>query len=94
MHEDSIYLTAFVTKKGLYEWLVLPFGVKNGPGIFTRRVRYCLADYDGDICVVYVDDIGIAGETWEEFLVNLDKVLTRLSEFDEMEYLGIVGYNL
>ncbi|CAM6001931.1 unnamed protein product [Sphagnum balticum] len=63
---------------------------QDTPSHRIQIIVYCLADYDGDICVVYVDDIGIAGETWEEFLVNLDKVLTRLSEFDEMEYLGIV----
>ncbi|XP_004293016.1 PREDICTED: enzymatic polyprotein-like [Fragaria vesca subsp. vesca] len=34
MHPDSIVLTAFGTPQGHYEWLVMPFGLKQAPSIF------------------------------------------------------------
>ena len=78
MAEDSKWLTAFVTLNGLYEWNVLPFGVKNGPAIYQKTIRKILVDYEGRICIVFIDDKDAFGDDWEEFLTNLDKVLTRL----------------
>ena len=37
MEESSQEKTAFSTRYGHYEWLVLPFGVSNGPGGFQKR---------------------------------------------------------
>jgi hypothetical protein len=68
MAEDSKWLTAFVTLNGLHEWNVLSLGVKNGPAIYQKAIRKILVDYEGRICIVFIDDI------WEEFLTNLDNI--------------------
>jgi hypothetical protein len=54
---DSVPLTAFRTKYGLYEFPVLPFCLNNAPAIFMSLLndvfRYCLDKF----VMVYLDDI-------------------------------------
>jgi len=64
----------------VYARNVVPFGVKNGPAIYQKTIKAILIEYEGRICIVFIDDINIFAVTWIEFLVNLDKVLTRLEE--------------
>ena len=50
MHPDDIPLTAVNTPWGLYEWLVMPMGIKNAPSIHQQRVTAALWPYIGRIC--------------------------------------------
>ena len=96
-------LTTFSTLKGVYKWLRVPFGLKNAPKYFQRALRSILGEYDGTICVLFIDDIDIFGDTWDGFLTNLRKVLRRLWESNvrlgiskctfgksQVEYLGCI----
>ena len=74
--------TAFSTRYGHFEWLVLPFGVSNGPGGFQKRINRLLAQFIDVFVIVYMDDILIFSRTEEEHVEHLKKVLTALSEAD------------
>ncbi|CAL5422602.1 unnamed protein product [Camellia sinensis] len=56
MHPDSIEWTAFWTPLGLYEWLVMPFGLKNAPAVFQRKMDVCFKGTE-EFIAVYIDDI-------------------------------------
>ena len=66
MHPDHIHLTAVNTPSGLYEWLVMPMGLKNAPAIHQRRVTSALRHLIGKTCHIYLDDIVIWSQSLEE----------------------------
>lgn len=65
---------------GFFEYVKMPFGLANSPATYQRLMEECLGDYNMTICVIYLDDLIIFADTFEEHLDRLDKVLTRLKE--------------
>ena len=95
--------TAFVTKKGCYQWKRLPMGVKNATRYFQMHMQHTVLTGLEHICKVYLDDLIIFGNTWEEHWANVSTVLHRLKEYGlvvkghkcqwgktEVQYLGII----
>ena len=72
--------TAFISRKGLFEFKVLPFGLCNAPATFERLVEIVLAGLHWETCLVYLDDIIVCGKTFDDMVKNLDDVLARLQE--------------
>lgn len=57
LKECDIENTAFSVNNGKFEFVRLPFGLKNSPLIFQRTLDDVLKDYRGKICYVYIDEI-------------------------------------
>lgn len=79
VNAEDIPKTAFSTATGHYEFLRMPFGLRNAPATFQRLINNVLKEYIGSICLVYLDDILIFSTSIEEHLEAIDKILNRLT---------------
>ena len=77
LNEESKAVTAIVTHRGLFEFNVLPFGICNSPGEFQRAMDLLFGSLFNKGVSVYIDDITIATDTFEEHLECLGEVLKR-----------------
>src|SRR6266498_76339 len=80
VNENSQDITAFVTPWGLYQFNVMPFGLINAPATFQRLMNYILHDYLNDFVVVYLDNILVCSDTFDEYINHLRKVFIKLRE--------------
>ncbi|KAF0728980.1 hypothetical protein Ae201684P_003563 [Aphanomyces euteiches] len=75
MEEDSIPKTAFTCKFGLYEWLVMPFGLCNAVPQFERLMEHVLRDQIWRSCLVYLDDVIVYSDNFTSHLARVNDVL-------------------
>uniref|UniRef100_A0A8C5QKE1 ribonuclease H n=1 Tax=Leptobrachium leishanense TaxID=445787 RepID=A0A8C5QKE1_9ANUR len=98
--EEATPKSAFITPFGLYQFRVMPFGMKNAPATFQRLIDRLLDGLQGFACA-YLDDIAIYSQTWEEHLEHVGTVLGRIRDANltlkpekckvgmaEVQYLG------
>lgn len=104
MDPNSIEKTAFSTADGHYEFLRMPFGLKNAPATFQRMMNNTLKqEIARNICLVYLDDIIIYSKTKQEHINKLQQVFESLRKAnlkvnknkcvfmqEEIEFLGHV----
>ena len=74
--------TAFTSGDRLYEYNRMPFGLKNAPSHFSRLMTSVLSNLINVSVLVYLDDLIIIGNTVEQHVENLVKVLDTLSKFN------------
>ncbi|CAF1367651.1 unnamed protein product [Didymodactylos carnosus] len=75
--EKDRHKTAFTTPFGLYEWNVLPQGLRNAPPTFQRIMNQALLSCT-KFALVYLDDIMVYSKTYEEHLYHVQQVLHAL----------------
>lgn len=80
MDEESIPYTAFRTHRGLFEFIVMPFGLRNAPATFSRLMERVIGPLYWQNVSVYLDDVLIHGKQFGDTLSRLKQVLTRLRE--------------
>lgn len=93
MEEKDIPKTAFSVENGHYEFLRMPFGLKNAPSTFQRVMDNVLREHIGVTCLVYMDDIIVFSTSLTEHIDNLSKNFTTLEkhnlkiQLDKSEFL-------
>ncbi|SNX86557.1 uncharacterized protein MEPE_05266 [Melanopsichium pennsylvanicum] len=95
--------TAFGTQLGLYEYLVMPFGLANAPAHFQSLINTIYRNIIGVYVVVYLDDFLIFSDNEKEHIEHVRTVLSRLKVWrlfaklskcvfhtDTVEFLGYI----
>ena len=72
--EEDKEKTAFITKYSLYEFNVMPFGLCNAPSTFQRLMDIVLSSVLWKYAMVYIDDVNIYSESFEQHLEHLNEV--------------------
>ena len=71
-------ISAFVSPDTLYQYKVMPFGMKNSPATFQRLVNSLISSMDA--CKAYIDDAIIFSEEWQQHLQIIKTFFDRLSK--------------
>ena len=77
MAEESKKYTAFISKKGLFQYRFMPFGLKSNPNAFSRFMQNAFTDMVWKEIIMYIDDIIIFSDSVQEHLHRLGKFLQR-----------------
>eukprot|EP00253_Pinus_taeda_P015625 PITA_15625 len=101
--DEDIAKTAFRTRYGHYEFVVLPFGLTNAPATFMCLMNNIFHPYLDRFILIFIDDILIYSRTIEKHYEHLRRVLQTLREHqlyakfskcdffkEEIQYLGHV----
>jgi hypothetical protein len=101
--KEDVPKTAFVSRYGHHEYLVVPFGLTNAPAIFMNLMNKIFMKYLDKFVIVFIDDILIYSKDKEEHAKHLKIVLQTLREhqlyakfskckfwLDSAEFLGHV----
>jgi hypothetical protein len=71
---EDVWKTTFKTRQGLYEWLVMPFGLCNAHVTFMRLMNDLLRHFIDSFLIVYMDDILIFSNSWQEHISHVTQV--------------------
>jgi hypothetical protein len=89
--ESDIHKTAFSTENGHFEFVRMPFGLKNGPPTFQRMMNIVFAELPN--VLIYLDDIIVFSSSFQEHLGDLKQVFEKLQnhnlqiQLDKCEFI-------
>jgi transposase InsO family protein len=72
--------TAFITMRGLYEFIVMPFGLCNAPATFQRLMDSVILPEYRDFIETYIDDLMTHSSTFDDHMQHLELLLNALRE--------------
>ena len=90
--DGNEWKTAFNTRFGLYEWLVIFFGLTGTPATFQRYINWVLRDELNICCSAYIDDVVIYNDTQKEHRSTVLRIIRKLADvglqldFDKSEF--------
>ena len=103
MADGQEWMTAFNTRYGLFESLVMPFGLSNAPATFQARINEVLRPFLDIFCTAYIDDILVYSDNLKDHRNHVKAVLQALIdaglqldikkcefEVQEVTYLGLI----
>ena len=77
LSENARAKTAFATQSGLYQFTVMPFGLKGAPATFQRLMDTVLQGLD-NFAAAYLNDVIIHSNSWSDHLSHLQQVFDRI----------------
>jgi hypothetical protein len=80
MAPEDMKKTALVTKIRLYDWTVMPFGLKNATSTFTRTMSLVFKELGDKFLKVFVDNLNVHIENWEDRLQHLEAIHSKFRE--------------
>ncbi|MBW0514516.1 hypothetical protein O181_054231 [Austropuccinia psidii MF-1] len=97
-------LLRIITHCGIYEYLRMPFGIKNAPSHYQRMMNTIFpTEFSEGWLIIYIDDTIICSDSWSLHLERLSRVLHKVAEvnmkislkkcnfgFEELKALGNV----
>jgi hypothetical protein len=80
MAPNDVKKITIITKLGLYEWNVMPFGLKNTTSTFSQTMVNIFKEWINQFVNVFVDNINIHNGTWNEHLCHIQLVFQKLKK--------------
>ncbi|MCO5613151.1 hypothetical protein L7F22_067427 [Adiantum nelumboides] len=78
--EADIPKTTFRTERGHYEFVVIPFGLRGAARSFNKNTSRAFAILIGKCVLIFLDDILVFSATYEQHLLDVEKVLQILED--------------
>ncbi len=71
---------AFICRRGLFEYVTMPFGLCNAPSTFERCMELIMRGLQWKTLLIYLDDLIIFSSTFDDHIARLDEVFSRLGK--------------
>jgi len=81
--EEDVSKTAFRCPGvlGCYEWIVMPFGLKNVGACYQRAMNSMFRDFIGKFMKIYIDDIVVKSSAEKDHLDHLQRSFERMRKY-------------